>query len=353
MKMEELRLSIKAKLEKLWATRFPEMTPAAQIPPARCEESFTVSQREQWLLDSHDYEEKMDGIRYYLHVNPRRCGYNVLTSRHQSKLNGFYVQKEDKVPQLRNHTFPAWLNDSLFDGEIYSTGLSSDTQHHMMTGDVTYHVWDVLFLGGRCVAHENSAQRRVRLEKLSLFFPPFMKLVERREDGNEFLEEILSRGGEGMVRKRRDAPYGVGWAKIKKADHQDVVIWGYHESKALSYAPKGWIQSVRVGQWLKTNRTALASLNAATCSSDGPVPGAVTLGRASGDFRIFVDCGQCSGMTEEMRAEFSSHQVKYIGSVIEIEYERRLKSGKFRNIRFNRLRADKGSLDCLFVPVKV
>ena len=42
--------------------------------------------------------------------------------------------------------------------------------------------------------------------------------------GGEFLEAVLSRGGEGVVAKRLDAPYGDAWHKCKRVQTFDLVV---------------------------------------------------------------------------------------------------------------------------------
>lgn len=57
--------------------------------------------------------------------------------------------------------------------------------------------------------------------------------------GGEFLEAVLARGGEGVVAKPLDAPYGALWYKCKRVETRDCVILEKHS---------GGKSSVRLGE---------------------------------------------------------------------------------------------------------
>jgi ATP-dependent DNA ligase len=59
-----------------------------------------------------------------------------------------------------------------------------------------------------------------------------------------------------------------------------------------------------------------------------------------------IECGKCSGMTDDVRKDFTMKQQKYIGRVIEIGAMERTKEGNFRHPAFKSLRDDKKASDC-------
>jgi hypothetical protein len=60
-----------------------------------------------------------------------------------------------------------------------------------------------------------------------------------------------------------------------------------------------------------------------------------------GEFVKYLLVGECSGMTEEQREEFTKNRKKYLNTIIEVEGQEVFKdTGKIRNIRFLRIRPD-------------
>lgn len=48
--------------------------------------------------------------------------------------------------------------------------------------------------------------------------------LSRTGSGGEFLEALLSAGGEGVVAKPLDSPFGVGWLKCKRVETFDMLV---------------------------------------------------------------------------------------------------------------------------------
>lgn len=104
--------------------------------------------------------------------------------------------------------------------------------------------------------------------------------------GAEFIEAVLANGGEGIVAKPMAAPFGVAWLKVKRKENFDCTV--------------------------------------------------IEINIARGSIRLALDgqdCGWCSA-----RAAFDQIRV---GDVVEIIAYGRHASGKFREARFKRIRADK------------
>ena len=155
---------------------------------------------------------------------------------------------------------------------------------------------------------------------------------------------MLERGGEGVIVKRKDAPYGAHWYKGKAEEKYDVVIWGYENSASAKYAPKGWIKGIQFGQWLEISVEEYRSRSATAPTYFGP--GSL---RTSADGKCFVfwDCGRTSGFNEVVRDLVSKNKEMFIGKAMEIKAQLRLPSLKFRHPRFSRWREDKNPEECV------
>ena len=112
-------------------------TLAHQLPPARCKKAKTLAQAEKVWTKPHPsrtYEIKEDGHRYYLQVRPRLSFINYLTSRRVSKETGVMVEKQDKLPHVRDHKFPLKWRDTVFDGKWCGGKDSAETAHAIANG---------------------------------------------------------------------------------------------------------------------------------------------------------------------------------------------------------------------------
>jgi bifunctional non-homologous end joining protein LigD len=108
------------------------------------------------------------------------------------------------------------------------------------TGDtpVAYVVFDVLLDGDEALIHEAQHVRRAHL--LQLLIPPVPHVLRVSEsltgDAKTLLKKARSRGWEGVIAKRKDAPYEPGrrsraWLKLKVEQRQEFVVGGYTEPR--------------------------------------------------------------------------------------------------------------------------
>jgi ATP dependent DNA ligase-like protein len=119
--------------------------------------------------------------------------------------------------------------------------------------------------------------------------------------GAEFLEAVLARGGEGVVAKHLDAPYGAPWYKCKREETLDLLV---------------------------TDK-ACPSIRLAAIPAEDPSPTPQSAIRNPNS----EDRGWCCA-----RAMFD--QIK-IGDIVEIKAFGLTSRGKLREPRFLRLRPDK------------
>lgn len=156
------------------------------------------------------FERKLDGIRVLAFKN----GADVqLLSRNKLPLNGSYPAVVEAVARLPVH-------DAVLDGE--ATGAWG------RQGDADYHVFDILWIDGRDVTSLPLDERRALLARLPLKGP--LAHVAALDDPAPW-ERACREGWEGVIAKRRDAPYehrrSPHWLKMKCEITQDLVVGGF------------------------------------------------------------------------------------------------------------------------------
>src|SRR5262245_1756734 len=156
------------------------------------------------------FERKLDGIRLLAFKH----GPDVrLLSRTRRPQNGSYPSVVKAIMNLP-------VQDVILDGE--ATGVWGKQ------GETAYHVFDILWLDGRDVTLLPLDARRALLSELPLL-PP-MRRVASLEDPRPW-ERACSEGWEGVIAKRRDAPYehrrSPHWLKMKCEATQELVVGGF------------------------------------------------------------------------------------------------------------------------------
>lgn len=91
----------------------------------------------------------------------------------------------------------------------------------MRNGD--FWAFDVLKIQGDDCRRFQLRDRLRELVCMSSDFDGGMRLIPSGS-GGEFLEAVLSRGGEGVVAKRLDQPYGATWTKCKRLETFRCVV---------------------------------------------------------------------------------------------------------------------------------
>jgi len=103
---------------------------------------------------------------------------------------------------------------------------------------VAYVVFDVLLDGDEALIHEAQHVRRAHL--LQLLIPPVPHVLRVSDslsgDATTLLEDARARGWEGVIAKRKNAPYEPGkrsraWLKLKVEQRQEFVVGGYTEPR--------------------------------------------------------------------------------------------------------------------------
>jgi len=109
--------------------------------------------------------------------------------------------------------------DVILDGEVEWDG--SD-----------YHVFDILWLDGESLTELPLTERRARLARLPLVAP---LLRVPTVEGDKPWDRACAEGWEGVIAKRRDAPYehrrSPHWLKMKCEASQELVVGGFTDPK--------------------------------------------------------------------------------------------------------------------------
>ena len=151
------------------------------------------------------FERKFDGIRLLAYKNGERV---ELFSRNQLPQD---------IPSVVGAVKNLPVHDAILDGEV-TWG----------RGNVAYHVFDVMWLGGRSVTSLQLEERRALLAQLPL--QPPLQRVSLIEDPSPW--ELAQREGwEGVIAKRLDSMYehrrSRQWLKMKCELSEEFVVGGF------------------------------------------------------------------------------------------------------------------------------
>jgi DNA ligase 1 len=200
-------------------------------------------------------EYKMDGARVQVH----KSGDDVIVYSRSLK------DVTAAVPEVVELTRALPAKDLILDGEVLSLlpdgrpqpfqvtmrrfGRKLDVERMRQELPMTPFWFDLLYLNGAPLLDEPQARRFRALSELSPeHLIPHIVTGDARA-GEEFLEQALTRGHEGIMAKAIDAKYAAGargqsWIKVKRARTLDLVIlaaeWGNGRRK-------GWLSNLHLG----------------------------------------------------------------------------------------------------------
>ncbi len=200
-------------------------------------------------------EYKMDGARVQVH----KSGDDVMVYSRSLK------DVTPAVPEVVEVARALPAKDLILDGEVISLlpggrprpfqitmrrfGRKLDVERLRQELPMTPFWFDLLYLNGGPLLDEPQARRFAALSELSReHLIPHM-VTGDPQAGDEFLEQALASGHEGIMAKAIDAKYAAGargqsWVKVKRARTLDLVIlaaeWG-------SGRRKGWLSNLHLG----------------------------------------------------------------------------------------------------------
>lgn len=149
------------------------------------------------------FERKFDGIR--LLAFKRGASVRLYSRNH--------IQQNDHYPNVVKAITALPVKDAILDGEAVGS---------------SYYIFDVVWLNGRSVAPLPLDERRALLRGIE-FNAPLHRVSSLK--GERPWEEACKQGWEGVVAKRRDAPYenkrSRNWLKMKCERAQEFVVGGF------------------------------------------------------------------------------------------------------------------------------
>ncbi len=191
--------------------------------------------------DAWAFEVKWDGVRAICRTTPGRLS---LRSRTGQDITGAYPELGAITRALHEHR-------AILDGEIVAFDADGrpsfqELQRRMHVRNearvrrlardvpVTYAIFDLLWLDGHSLMGLPYDARRERLAGLALDGAHWQTPAATTGSGAQLLEAVRGLGMEGVVAKRRDAPYLPGrrsstWVKVKLRASAELRIGGWLE----------------------------------------------------------------------------------------------------------------------------
>jgi len=299
--------------------------PYRELAPAKARAKADITKL--WTNPRWIGEFKADGWRFLSHFGGG-CDRLYLTGRSPDTA-GRLSEKGLCAPMLAP-TAVGQAGYTVIDGEIMPpkgygfrdiNGIMNATptnaaQRVREIGPPLYYIFDVLFFNGIDVRMRPLVERRELVDvalKMMYAGNPLVSPMPASDGWRtyNFCDAIWSGGGEGIILKDLQAPYGKGWVKVKREHTLDVVITSFDPGKG-KYA----------GQ-----------IGAAVVAVHGP----------GGLMRV----GAISGMTDDERWQMTQAQDKYIGQVVEIAAQEYMKDG-LRHPRYKRMRWEANPLEATF-----
>lgn len=349
---------------------------------------------------------KKDGYWYMFEKDTE--GNMYLWSRNVSKITGILTEKSANVPEIII-ALEGVPNDTIIIGEIYYPGKRSKDVTPIMGalpelaverqqgeyGYLHYYVHDILFYNGHDLTKMRADVRYEILKRVYYKYSfqavmengvPLVELAERVDDNiQEAVAAALQAGEEGMVLKKRTAPYTPGkrpvWdtIKIKKTDTCDAIIIGtfpatkYYDGKLdvkencqgrdasewpywiIERTSDIWTQNIKWEDWEKEpvgNPRVIKGINYRTM----PVTKAyyngwdtaIEIGAYDNKGNIVSIGSVSSGLSDNDRM----HLRTYIGQVAELAgMEKDREAHTLRHFHFKRIRDDKDAKECTLASI--
>lgn len=340
----EIKKTAKIKHFEFSTECIPDDPELEQIFPAGAENNPDFIQKNKSSILFREgpwsYEEKYDGERLLLHF---KKGYVRATTRRQSKKTGLMNEKTNNIPHIRA-LYDERLEGTVIDGEIIYLGANDTlglTQSIMnshpeksielqkQNGWVTFKAFDCLKLKGFDVREEPLIERRKKLiEVLNMLFvkvprcTDFVQLssIDLGCNYESAFEEIVARGGEGVVLKNLGSAYGENhsWLKIKKEEFVDAFVTGWEKGQGRNSDVCGYL---RFSVWNE-------------------------------DHTEMIEIARVGALSDDVRRRVAENFEEFKGNVAELKMQEVTNGYRLRHPRINRWRPDKGESECSIQQLK-
>jgi len=216
---------------------------------------------DQWV-----HEIKFDGYRLQLHVRDGRAV--VFTRRDYDRTRRF--------PPLVGAARALPAHTAVLDGELIVPGERGISDYAKLQDDIAagrsdrflYYAFDLLYLDGMDLRSAALIERKQALQKLLSSAPPPIVYSEHLESEAEATQRrACAMGLEGLVSKRRDAPYRSGrqetWIKVKciKSDTFPIIASSRSSGRSRAASPRSMSDAATA-----ISCSTSASCAAATCT---------------------------------------------------------------------------------------
>lgn len=319
--------------------------------------------------------EKIDGSFYQFNKTQNYC---YLFGRTVSVKNNLLTEKGTCVPHIMS-ALSLLPQDTVIIGEIYVPGGTSKNVTHFLgclpqeainrqnkEGLLHYYLHDIIYLNGENLMDRGAEERYNILKDIYLKYElaqyNFLRLATKVDTDLEAeISRILKTGGEGVVLKKRDAPYRPdkrkAWEsiKIKQIDSIDLMCVGFCSATKV-YTGK---ELSTWTWWVDEEDNRVEGL---MYGKEGYIPvtkpyyyswfSAIKIGGIDDQGNI-VELGTVSsGLTDEDRKNISEHPDDYIDKVVGLDcMSVDSKSRTLRHPVFKGWREDKSAKDCLISEV--
>jgi bifunctional non-homologous end joining protein LigD len=225
-----------ARIKGVRKTRLPDF-----VPPCLATLSSNAPSSADWV-----HEIKFDGYR----MQARIAG-GTVTLKTRTGLDW-----TERFPTIAAACAELDGRDALLDGEIVSGDADRVSDFSALQDDLkngrhdrlAYYVFDLLHLGGFDLTGASLVDRKAALRDLLADVPEngVIRLSDHFDtEGPTMLRHACEMQLEGILSKRRDAPYHTGrsgdWLKVKCSNSQELVIAGYEPSDKAKRAIRSLI----------------------------------------------------------------------------------------------------------------
>ena len=203
--------------------------------------------------DNFAAEYKLDGERVQIHIEGEKV---ELFSRSLEKISNYYPDIIENIPKtiqadnviLEAEAFAINENTGEFlpFQELMHRRRKYKIEKAVMQYPITVNFFDVLYYNGKSCLELDYKNRRGRLEKIvkeddfAKYIP--MVIVKNKNEIEDFFENSINAGSEGLMLKMLDKPYKAGsrgshWLKLKReyqnelGDSLDLVVIGGYFGK--------------------------------------------------------------------------------------------------------------------------
>ena len=320
-------------------------------------------------------EKKVDG--YFYQFEKAKNGNSYLFSRTTSAVTGILSEKIDCVPHIVE-ALSCLPEETIIVGEIYYPGKTSKAVTQIMgclpdkaiarqeqQGYIHFYMHDILYYNGEDLLSTGAWDRYKKLkqvyEEYGLSEYDFLELAEATDENlQELTAALLNAGEEGIVLKKKDGAYQPGgrpaWRtiKVKKMDYVDAICIGFCEptkeytGKEIETWPY-WCTLDSLNNELVTDICQYGN-NGWTPITKGYFYNwktAMRIGAYDDKSQIKEIGTVASGLTDELREDFSLNPQKYLNKVVALQcMERDSKEKTLRHPFFKMFRDDKDAKDC-------